>query len=148
MRLKHSTSRHGGLGSWSEAQSVRSTSITGNLQRSPHFGLGPNPDIGTDQFLTGQQVQTGISVALFDNNLVGEQLHHVGDLKAERLGGLEVDDELAFGRLKHRADRPAWRPNRKSAAFSGLASGCWLSGGTNISRLTVRQLTFDRCKTV
>src|SRR5262245_28524896 len=38
---------------------------------------------------------------LFDP-LVGEQLNRVGHLQAERLRGLQVDDELELGRLQYR----------------------------------------------
>jgi hypothetical protein len=33
------------------------------------------------------------------DHLVGEQLDRVGDLNAERPGGLQVDDKFKFGRL-------------------------------------------------
>ena len=36
------------------------------------------------------------------DHLVGEQLHLVGNGQAERLGGLEVDDQLDFCRLLDR----------------------------------------------
>ena len=39
--------------------------------------------------------------ALLDH-LVGEQLQRVGHFEAKRLGGLQVDDELDFGRLQDR----------------------------------------------
>jgi hypothetical protein len=41
------------------------------------------------------------SAGLFDY-LVGEQLHLAGNGQAERLGGLEVDDEFEIGGLHHR----------------------------------------------
>jgi hypothetical protein len=36
------------------------------------------------------------------DHLVGEREQIVGDFDAQRLGGLQVDDEFEFGRLKHR----------------------------------------------
>jgi hypothetical protein len=36
------------------------------------------------------------------DHLIGEQLHRVGHLDAQRPGRLQVDDELEFGRLHHR----------------------------------------------
>ena len=34
--------------------------------------------------------------------LVGEQLHRIGHIKTERVGGLNVDHELVLGRQLHR----------------------------------------------
>ena len=47
--------------------------------------------------------------ASFDD-LVGAGEDRLRDGQAERLGGLEIDDQLEFCRLLRPADRPAWRP--------------------------------------
>ena len=45
------------------------------------------------------------------DHLVGELLEMQGHVEAERLGGLQIDRQLEFGRLHHRpASRPAWHP--------------------------------------
>ena len=46
---------------------------------------------------------------LFDN-LVGAGEERLRYGEAERLGGLQIDDQLEFGRLLGPADRRAWRP--------------------------------------
>jgi hypothetical protein len=47
------------------------------------------------------QQRRGWAKDLLDH-LVGQRKQLVGDFEAERLGGLEVDDQLVFGRLLHR----------------------------------------------
>ncbi len=44
------------------------------------------------------------------DHLVGAGEDRLRHGQAERLGGLEIDDQLEFGRLLRPADRPAWRP--------------------------------------
>jgi hypothetical protein len=89
--------------------SNRSMSAQGQNENSPILGLcqllPPAPDIGLPMLpplcakSCREQLQQGRP--LFDH-LVGEQLHRVGDVEAERAGRLHVDDELELGRLHNR----------------------------------------------
>ena len=54
-------------------------------------------------------VSQGRTWALLFNYFVGTREHCGRNFEAERLGGLEIDDQLEPGRLLDRQGRPVWR---------------------------------------
>ena len=57
-----------------------------------------------------RQDRTSLRLAHLFDHFVGAPLELQGHIEAARIGGLEVDGQLEFGRHLEREDRPASRP--------------------------------------
>jgi len=61
-----------------------------------------SPPLTTTGAVSAAPTGPTADVALPFDNLVGQQLHRIGDGETARLGRLHSDDELEFGRLLDR----------------------------------------------